>query len=136
MGEPRRHLGEHPGHRLRVRRDLAGGNALGSGQGEAVQDAVDRGPEDVEQGHVVRRSARLAETDGENCGGVGSGIDLHKSTISHHYRVLREAGVTLTTIEGRSRVVRLRRDDLEARFPGLLPSVLAAVRDPAPGLSR
>ncbi len=80
--------------------------------------------------------ARLAETDGENCGGVGSGIDLHKSTISHHYRVLREAGVTLTTIEGRSRVVRLRRDDLEARFPGLLPSVLAAVRDPAPGLSR
>jgi hypothetical protein len=50
--------------------------------------------------------------------------------------VLREAGVTLTTIEGRSRVVRLRRDDLETRFPGLLPSVLAAVRGPAAGLSR
>lgn len=71
--------------------------------------------------------ARLADTDGENCGGIGDGIDVHKSTMSHHYRVLREAGVTLTTIEGRARVVRLRRDDLEARFPGLLTSVLAAL---------
>jgi DNA-binding transcriptional ArsR family regulator len=71
--------------------------------------------------------ARLADTDGENCGGIGSGIDVHKSTMSHHYRVLREAGVTLTTIEGRVRVVRLRHDDLEARFPGLLASVLAAL---------
>ncbi|MGH3380993.1 MAG: ArsR/SmtB family transcription factor [Actinoallomurus sp.] len=71
--------------------------------------------------------ARLAGTDGENCGGIGSGIDVHKSTMSHHYRVLREAGVTLTTIEGRARVVRLRRDDLETRFPGLLTSVLAAL---------
>lgn len=71
--------------------------------------------------------ARLADTDGENCGGIGDGIDVHKSTLSHHYRVLREAGVTLTTVEGRSRVVRLRTDDLEARFPGLLPSVLAAL---------
>lgn len=71
--------------------------------------------------------ARLAESDGENCGGIGSGIDLHKSTISHHYRVLREAGVTRTTVEGRSRVIRLRLDDLEARFPGLLAPVLAAL---------
>jgi DNA-binding transcriptional ArsR family regulator len=62
-----------------------------------------------------------------NCGGIGSGIDVHKSTTSHHYRVLREAGVTLTTIEGRARVVRLRHDDVEARFPGLLTSVLAAL---------
>jgi DNA-binding transcriptional ArsR family regulator len=74
--------------------------------------------------------ARLAATDGENCGGIGTGIDVHKSTLSHHYRVLREAGVTLTTVEGRSRVVRLRHDDLEARFPGLLVSVLAALGRP------
>ena len=71
--------------------------------------------------------ARLAATDGEQCGDIGSGIDLHKSTMSHHYRVLREAGVTLTTVEGRSRVVRLRTDDLTERFPGLLESVLAAL---------
>jgi DNA-binding transcriptional ArsR family regulator len=71
--------------------------------------------------------ARLAGSDGENCGGIGSEIELHKSTLSHHYRVLREAGLTRTTVEGRSRVVRLRDDDLETRFPGLLASVLAAL---------
>ena len=70
--------------------------------------------------------AMLAATDGEPCGAAD--IALHKSTISHHYKVLREAGVTLTTVEGRLRVVRLRRDDLEARFPGLLTAVLAALR--------
>jgi DNA-binding transcriptional ArsR family regulator len=72
--------------------------------------------------------ARLADSDGENCGGIGSAIDVHKSTLSHHYRVMREAGLTRTTLEGRSRVVRLRHGDLEARFPGLLASVLAALR--------
>lgn len=72
--------------------------------------------------------AQLAELGAEPCGDID--LDLHKSTISHHYRVLREAGVTLTTVEGRTRIVRLRRDDLEARFPGLLPAVLAALRQP------
>ncbi|WP_214414950.1 ArsR/SmtB family transcription factor [Sphaerisporangium fuscum] len=75
--------------------------------------------------------ARLVDSDGENCGDIGCGIDVHKSTMSHHYRVLREAGVTRTTIEGRTRIVRLRHDDLEKRFPGLLPSVLAALREGA-----
>ncbi|WP_435593155.1 ArsR/SmtB family transcription factor [Nocardia sp. bgisy118] len=74
-------------------------------------------------------ASRLADSDGENCSGIGEDIDLHKSTLSHHYRVLREAGVTATTIEGRTRVVRLRRDDLEARFPGLLNAVLNAYSD-------
>ncbi|QUQ65054.1 ArsR/SmtB family transcription factor [Kutzneria sp. CA-103260] len=68
---------------------------------------------------------QLAAIDGEPCGDVD--LDLHKSTISHHYRVLREAGLTLTTVEGRTRVVRLRRDDLETRFPGLLTAVLNAL---------
>jgi DNA-binding transcriptional ArsR family regulator len=76
--------------------------------------------------------ARLAATNGANCQAVGSGIELHKSTMSHHYRVLREAGVTSTTQEGRARVVRLRRDDLDTRFPGLLDSVLAALAQPKP----
>ncbi|MER7132614.1 ArsR/SmtB family transcription factor [Streptosporangium saharense] len=70
---------------------------------------------------------RLARGEGGNCGEIGSGIDVHKSTMSHHYRVLREAGVTLTTMEGRARLVRLRRGDLNARFPGLLDSVLNAL---------
>ncbi len=54
-------------------------------------------------------------------------VPVARSTLSHHLRVLREAGVTRTRIDGVERFVRLRTEDLEARFPGLLPSVLAAV---------
>ncbi|HEY4453164.1 MAG TPA: metalloregulator ArsR/SmtB family transcription factor [Pseudonocardiaceae bacterium] len=72
--------------------------------------------------------AQLDEVERDVCGDIGTEIDLHKSTFSHHYRVLREAGLTLTTVEGRNRIVQLRKDDLAARFPGLLDSVLAALR--------
>jgi DNA-binding transcriptional ArsR family regulator len=47
--------------------------------------------------------------------------------LSHHYRVLREAGLTRTTVVGRTRLVRLRRDDLDELFPGLLDAVLDAL---------
>ena len=56
------------------------------------------------------------------CGAMELGIS--KSTRSHHFKTLREAGVTFTRIEGTHRHVSLRRDDLEARFPGLLDAVL------------
>jgi DNA-binding transcriptional ArsR family regulator len=51
-----------------------------------------------------------------------------KSTLSHHLRVLRDAGVTRTRQEGTRCFVELRRDDLEFRFPGLLDAVLDAAR--------
>ena len=47
-------------------------------------------------------------------------------TISHHLKVLREAGLTHTRAEGTHRHVSLRRDELDARFPGLLDAVLNA----------
>jgi DNA-binding transcriptional ArsR family regulator len=53
-------------------------------------------------------------------------LGLSNPTISHHYRVLREAGLIRTVAEGRKRIVTVRRDDLEARFPGLLDAVLTA----------
>ena len=58
-------------------------------------------------------------------------IDLPvvKSTCTHHFRVLREAGVIRQRQEGTSRLNSLRRADLDARFPGLLESVLGALRD-------
>ena len=49
-----------------------------------------------------------------------------KATASHHFKVLREAGITLTRIDGAHRLLTLRRDDLDARFPGLLDAVLTA----------
>lgn len=52
--------------------------------------------------------------------------DAPKSTLSHHFRVLREAGVTTTRIEGAHRYVTLRERDLNQRFPGLLDAVLAS----------
>jgi len=54
------------------------------------------------------------------------GLPVAKSTGSHHLKVLREAGVVTAQIDGTRRFYLLRRDDLEARFPGLLDSVLAA----------
>ncbi|GAA2309407.1 MULTISPECIES: ArsR/SmtB family transcription factor [Streptomyces] len=71
---------------------------------------------------------RLAVTGEESCNAIGGDLDVHQTTLSHHYRVLREAGVTWTTVKGRSRLVRLRRDDLDALFPGLLDSVLNGAR--------
>ncbi|MEU6948620.1 helix-turn-helix transcriptional regulator [Streptomyces sp. NPDC046316] len=69
--------------------------------------------------------AQLADKGRDSCSAVGESIDVHRTTMSHHYRVLRESGVTWTEIEGRTRYVSLRRKDLDARFPGLLDAVLA-----------
>ncbi len=52
--------------------------------------------------------------------------EMPKSTRSHHLKVLREAGLTRTRVEGTERHVRLRYTCLENRFPGLLESVLKA----------
>jgi DNA-binding transcriptional ArsR family regulator len=58
------------------------------------------------------------------------GMDVPKSTLSNHWRILREAGLTVTVRDGRHRRMSLRRDDLEVRFPGLLAVVL---EDAPPG---
>ena len=53
-------------------------------------------------------------------------LPVTKSTSTHHFRVLRESGVIEQRAEGTAVVNRLRRDELDARFPGLLDSVLSA----------
>jgi len=55
-------------------------------------------------------------------------LPVSKSTASHHFRVLREGGVIKQREEGRRRMTELRRECLDARFPGLLDSVLGATR--------
>jgi DNA-binding transcriptional ArsR family regulator len=62
------------------------------------------------------------------CGGFD--LCVTKSTLTHHFRVLREAGIIEQQEEGTSRLNRLRRDDLEARFPGLLQAVLDGAAAP------
>ncbi len=61
-------------------------------------------------------------------------LPIVKSTCAHHLRVLREAGVIRQRVMGTTRINSLRRDELEARFPGLIDAVLrAAARMPALG---
>jgi DNA-binding transcriptional ArsR family regulator len=49
-----------------------------------------------------------------------------KSTLTHHFRVLREAGVIRQREDGNKRWSSLRTDDLQARFPGILDAIMAA----------
>jgi DNA-binding transcriptional ArsR family regulator len=72
---------------------------------------------------------RLTEDEECSCGRLGGSVS--KSTLSHHLKVLREAGVTHTRVLGTQRLVSLRTDELEERFPGVLGSVLAAHDEPA-----
>lgn len=78
---------------------------------------------------IVRELARNA---GEpmNCGRF---LDFaSKTNVSYHLAKLREAGITHTEAVGTSRFTTLRRQELDARFPGLLDSVInAAVSDGA-----
>jgi DNA-binding transcriptional ArsR family regulator len=72
-----------------------------------------------------RMVVRTLAAEGERaCGSFPLGVT--KATASHHFKVLREAGITMTRVEGAHRYLTLRRDDLDARFPGLLDAVLAA----------
>ncbi len=72
----------------------------------------------------LRIVAGLAVEDKRTCKSFN--LPVTKSTCTHHFRVLREAGVIRQRVEGTTRLSSLRRQDLDARFPGLLDSVLRA----------
>ena len=50
---------------------------------------------------------------------------VQKSTLSHHFKALREAGLTRTIVSGRTHAIQLRRDELDVRFPGLVEALVA-----------
>ena len=68
----------------------------------------------------------LAEEPEQSCSALTTSVS--KSTLSHHFKVLREAGITHTRANGTQRFVSIRKEDLDDRFPGLLDSVLRATR--------
>ena len=71
----------------------------------------------------LRIVAALADGDRDlTCGSFD--VPVSKSTCTHHFRVLRDAGVIRQRPQGTSRLNTLRRDDLEARFPRLLETIL------------
>ena len=53
-------------------------------------------------------------------------VPVTKSTCTHHFKVLRDAGIIRQRQQGTARLNALREEDLEARFPGLLGTILAA----------
>jgi DNA-binding transcriptional ArsR family regulator len=72
---------------------------------------------------IVRRLGECE--DARACGSFE--LPVTKSTLSHHFKVLREAGVIQGRYEGTRKLISLRRAELEAAYPGLLESVLRAV---------
>ena len=71
---------------------------------------------------IVRALAREGE---QACGTLRR--DVAKSTMTHHWRVLRDSGVIWQRPQGRENLISLRREDLDARFPGLLDTLLAVM---------
>jgi DNA-binding transcriptional ArsR family regulator len=61
-------------------------------------------------------------------------LPVVKSTCTHHFRVLREAGVIRQRLDGTTRLNSLRRLELERRFPGLLDAVLGGAQLDTRGL--
>lgn len=53
-------------------------------------------------------------------------IPMPKSTLSHHFKVLRESGVVACRREGNVLINSIRVEDLEARFPGVISAIIAA----------
>jgi DNA-binding transcriptional ArsR family regulator len=74
----------------------------------------------------VRLEIVRALAAGGECRCGAFDLPVTKSTRTHHFRVLRDSGVIEQVANGTALLNRLRRDDLDARFPGLLDSVLSA----------
>ncbi|MGK4578707.1 ArsR/SmtB family transcription factor [Kitasatospora sp. HPMI-4] len=70
---------------------------------------------------IVALLARDGETE---CSAIYQELGISKSNASHHFRILRECGLLRRTHQGQRQSARLRTDEFEARFPGLLGAVL------------
>ncbi|ARF58508.1 ArsR/SmtB family transcription factor [Streptomyces gilvosporeus] len=70
---------------------------------------------------IVRLLTEMGEAA---CGALD--LPVRPSTVSHHLRTLRESGLVETELHGNSRVSKVRRKELDQRFPGLLASILHA----------
>jgi DNA-binding transcriptional ArsR family regulator len=73
---------------------------------------------------MVRRLAEAGEPMA--CSQLYAGIN--KSTASHHFKILREAGLTERVMVGGQTHQLLRTREVEAALPGVLESVVAAAR--------
>ena len=80
---------------------------------------------------IVRRldADRLHQGPGLACGGAAA-CGMPRATLSNHFAVLRAAGLIESRKQGVQVINRLRRDEVDRRFPGVLAAVLAAQTTP------
>ena len=73
---------------------------------------------------IVRKLAACEDANGLMCSQLE--MPVTKSTGSHHLKTLHRSGVTAERAQGVCKYIRLRREELDERFPGLIDSVLSA----------
>jgi DNA-binding transcriptional ArsR family regulator len=106
------------------RKEIAVPDPLGHPSADEMQlGEVLRALGDPLRRQMVAALADLPDGSERTCASVAPGIA--KSTLSHHVKVLREAGLVQQINRGNSRKMTLRRHDVESRFPGLLALVAA-----------
>ena len=97
---------------------------IGSRDGASLSDVLDALRDPTRRAILLR----LRESE-RNC---SSFSDLaSKTTLSYHFTVLREAGLTETRRAGVTKIISLRRDAMENLFPGLIEAVLKAANQEA-----
>ncbi|MBD0711702.1 MULTISPECIES: ArsR/SmtB family transcription factor [unclassified Streptomyces] len=80
----------------------------------------------------VRRSIVRQLADAENGMACGTfDINVTRSTSTHHFKVLRRAGILRQEYAGTVKTNSLRRIDLDRALPGLLDAIIAAARHEA-----
>jgi DNA-binding transcriptional ArsR family regulator len=90
--------------------------------GEVELAAVLHALSDPQRLRIVRELAEREEAVA--CGSIA--LDISKSTRTHHFRVLREAGLIEQRRQGTCKMSTLRRAEVDGRFPGLLDAVLSS----------
>ena len=68
---------------------------------------------------IIKNLAQRDETTCSCCN-----INLPKSVLSHHFKVLRDSGLINVRICGKQRFLSIRYGELDERFPGLLDAIL------------
>ncbi|MEW2414818.1 helix-turn-helix transcriptional regulator [Streptomyces sp. NPDC046866] len=93
----------------------------------SLQQVLEALVDPVRRSIVAQLHARRADMA---CGAFD--LSVSKSTATHHFKVLREAGLIRQHYVGTSRMNTLRDREMEEAFPGLLTAVVRAETPPAP----
>src|SRR5215467_853075 len=73
---------------------------------------------------IVRQLAGCVNAGEMTCGQVT--IPVSKSTASHHFKTLLDAGLIAERSQGTRKYLHLRREEVDRQFPNLIDSVLRA----------